>query len=221
MAKSNNQKAKILFLERMLLETGENRAVSMQEILDMLAEHEISAERKSIYDDLDALRSFGMDIRYHRGRPGGYYLAGHTATVPEKKQQVPSEISRNQRQSADEETVQAQPEKKREDGTAAGCILRFEGLAKSGEKKKMLLFCEKKRESEIRAYFGDQAEVSSEDPGLVVVEAPVSLDPRFFGWVAAMGGDVHLRKPRKLAAAYREYLKTLAKEYKGIGKKEE
>ena len=34
MAKSRNQKAKILVLEHLLCETGENRAVTMQEILD-------------------------------------------------------------------------------------------------------------------------------------------------------------------------------------------
>ena len=35
--------------------------------------------RKSIYDDVEVLRSFGMDIRYTRERPGGYYLAGESA----------------------------------------------------------------------------------------------------------------------------------------------
>ena len=221
MAKSNNQKAKILFLERMLRETGENHAVSMQEILDMLAEHGISAERKSIYDDLDALRSFGMDIRYHRGRPGGYYMAGQTVAVPDNVQKMSSRKNRDQKQPSNETASDQSLERKQEACAPSGCIYKFEGLVKSGEKKRMLLFCEKKREAEVRAYFGDLAEISSEDPGLVVVEAPVSLDLRFMGWVASMGGDVHLRKPRKLAAAYRDFLKALAREYKGIGKKEE
>lgn len=219
MAKSNNQKAKILFLERMLRETGENRVVSMQEILDMLSGHGISAERKSIYDDLDALRSFGMDIRFHRGRPGGYYLAGQTVTVPDKVQKMPSEAQEEREESErKEQPVKAE---KRKAPSYGGCVLSFAGLAKAGEKKRMLLFCEKKREADVRAYFGGLAEITSEDPGLLVVEAPVSQDFRFFGWVAAMSGDVHLRKPKRLAAAYRDYLKTLAKEYKGIGKKEE
>lgn len=76
MAKSNNQKAKILYLEKMLRETGEHHAISMQTILANLMEHGIRAERKSIYDDVEVLREFGMDIRYTRERPGGYYLAG-------------------------------------------------------------------------------------------------------------------------------------------------
>ena len=62
MAKSHNQKAKILILEHLLAGTSRDRVVTMQEILDKLAEYEITAERKSIYDDLEALREFGLDI---------------------------------------------------------------------------------------------------------------------------------------------------------------
>ena len=52
MAKSHNQKAKILYLERMLRESSTVRPISMQEILDRLGELGIRAERKSIYDDM-------------------------------------------------------------------------------------------------------------------------------------------------------------------------
>ena len=76
MAKSRNQKGKILVLEHLLQGTGESRIVTMQEILDKLLEYGITAERKSIYDDIEALREFGLDVQYKRGRPGGYYLAG-------------------------------------------------------------------------------------------------------------------------------------------------
>lgn len=78
MAKSHNQKAKILYLARMLRESGENHVLSMQDILAGLTEYGIQAERKSIYDDMETLRDFGMDVRFKRGRPGGYYLAGQT-----------------------------------------------------------------------------------------------------------------------------------------------
>ena len=77
MAKSRNQKGKILVLEHLLQGTGESRIVTMQEILDKLLEYGITAERKSIYDDIEALREFGLDVQYKRGRPGGYYLAGN------------------------------------------------------------------------------------------------------------------------------------------------
>ena len=40
--------------------------------------------------------------------------------------------------------------------------------------------------------------------------------PEFFGWLTVMGKDVRIVKPRKTAAAYRDYLKILAREYKGV-----
>ncbi len=43
MAKSNNQKGKILYLEKILLETGEDRLISMQEILTEVMEYGINA----------------------------------------------------------------------------------------------------------------------------------------------------------------------------------
>ena len=85
MAKSHNQKAKILILEHLLAGTSRDRVVTMQEILDKLAEYEITAERKSIYDDLEALREFGLDIEFKRGRPGGYYLKNGNVPSVQKK----------------------------------------------------------------------------------------------------------------------------------------
>ena len=40
------------------------KPITMQEILSTLEEHGIRAERKSIYDDMETLREFGMEIQY-------------------------------------------------------------------------------------------------------------------------------------------------------------
>ena len=85
MAKSNNQKAKILYLEKMLRETGEHRVISMQKILENLEKQGIRAERKSIYDDVEVLRSFGMDIRYTRDGRVGIILP---VRVPERNSRL-------------------------------------------------------------------------------------------------------------------------------------
>ena len=79
MAKSHNQKIKILILAEILKSTDVHKVVTMQEILDRIGQHGISAERKSIYDDMEALRDFGYDIQYKRGRTGGYYLNSRPA----------------------------------------------------------------------------------------------------------------------------------------------
>lgn len=62
MAKSTNQKAKILYLEKILQGTDETHPCTMQEILGRLQEYGISAERKSIYDDMEVLRSFAWTL---------------------------------------------------------------------------------------------------------------------------------------------------------------
>lgn len=63
MVKQSSQKLKILHLRQILLdETDDDHGLGMAEIIGKLAEKGISAERKSIYRDLDALRDYGMDI---------------------------------------------------------------------------------------------------------------------------------------------------------------
>lgn len=63
MAKGNNQKLKILYLMKILLEkTDETHSITMSEIILSLEAYGISAERKSIYSDIESLRQYGMDI---------------------------------------------------------------------------------------------------------------------------------------------------------------
>jgi hypothetical protein len=63
MAKSEKQKLKLLYIIQCLMEkTDEEHAVTTQEIIDYLALQGITAERKSIYTDIDLLTDFGMDI---------------------------------------------------------------------------------------------------------------------------------------------------------------
>ena len=64
---TGRQKLKLLYLMRMLVdETDADQGLTMQQILEKLAEQGISAERKSIYRDIEALREFGLN-RENRG----------------------------------------------------------------------------------------------------------------------------------------------------------
>lgn len=91
MPKSANQKLKLLYLMQLLLQkTDENHQLTVQEMIDELAQHDISAERKSIYADLDALRLFGLDIVQNRGKSTGYYIASREFELPELKLLVDS-----------------------------------------------------------------------------------------------------------------------------------
>lgn len=63
MSKGTNQKLKILYLMRILLEkTDEENTITLNEIITELGRYGISAERKSIYDDIEALRHYSIDI---------------------------------------------------------------------------------------------------------------------------------------------------------------
>lgn len=86
MAKTRNQKAKILYLLKLFQEeTDEEHPISRKEIEERLADIGIHAERKSLYDDIETLKNFGLDIAYRKERPEGYYLAEREFELPELK----------------------------------------------------------------------------------------------------------------------------------------
>ncbi|MGN0140894.1 MAG: helix-turn-helix transcriptional regulator [Roseburia sp.] len=86
MAKSEKQKLKLLYIARFLSErTDEEHPARTAEIIDYLAANDITAERKSIYTDIDTLIEFGMDIEKINRRPGGYYLASRQFELAELK----------------------------------------------------------------------------------------------------------------------------------------
>lgn len=86
MARAENQKLKLLYIAQILLErTDEEHAITTQELIDMLEQYGIRAERKSIYTDIDALIDFGMDIIKIKERPGGYCLASRQFELAELK----------------------------------------------------------------------------------------------------------------------------------------
>ncbi len=86
MARGANQKIKILYLARILSErTDEAHGLSMEEIAQALAEHGVDAERKALYDDLEVLRVFGMDIEKRKGKTVTYHLVSRAFELPELK----------------------------------------------------------------------------------------------------------------------------------------
>ncbi len=91
MAKSPNQKLKLLYLKDYFCRcTDENHKVTTADIIKHLESQGISAERKSIYDDVETLRLYGMDIEQVKGPGGGYYLASREFELPELKLLVDS-----------------------------------------------------------------------------------------------------------------------------------
>ena len=86
MAKGANQKLKAMYLAKILLEnTDEDNAMTMSELIAALQMCGISAERKSIYDDIEALRVFGLDVATRKGRSYEYFIAQRDFQLPELK----------------------------------------------------------------------------------------------------------------------------------------
>jgi len=86
MAKSEGQKLKLLYIKELLeMQSDENHPINVQQIQNYLTAHEITAERKAIYNDIQCLQSFGMDIIHKPGRNGGYFLASRDFEMPELK----------------------------------------------------------------------------------------------------------------------------------------
>ena len=80
MAKSANQKLKMLYLKKILLEkTDDEHAITMPEIIKELENCGVTAERKSIYDDIEGLKAYGMDIVGCQENRSYYY---HVASRP-------------------------------------------------------------------------------------------------------------------------------------------
>ena len=92
MAKSPNQKQKLLVLRQFLEEnTDEEHPASTAEIIAYLASRGIGAERKSVYDDMETLVSFGLDvIRVRHGNASGWYIGQREFQLPELRLLVDS-----------------------------------------------------------------------------------------------------------------------------------
>ena len=86
MARGTNQKIKLLILKRLFEEqSDEEHVLSVKAIIAALERCNIDIERKTVYSDIEILKADGMDIRYKREKPAGYYLASRDFELPELK----------------------------------------------------------------------------------------------------------------------------------------
>lgn len=82
--RNNKQRLRILYLYKILSEyTDEEHSLTMPQIIEKLSEYGITAARKAIYDDIDALKEFGVDIILERGNNTGYCIVNREFEIPE------------------------------------------------------------------------------------------------------------------------------------------
>ena len=87
MPKGTNQKFKLYRLAQIMLEkTDDDHYITMPEILSALEEYEVTADRKSIYNDLRDLEVLGIEVE---GEPAGnryhYHVVSRPFELPELK----------------------------------------------------------------------------------------------------------------------------------------
>ena len=86
MPKSANQKLKLLYLQKILLEkTDENHLLTVKDIIGELKRYDIEVERKTVYSDIDALIKFGLDVVCKKTKSTGYYIGERDFQLPELK----------------------------------------------------------------------------------------------------------------------------------------
>lgn len=84
MSKRINQKLKLYYLEKILLEkTDADHYITMAQIINELDVYGVSAERKSLYDDIALLEEIGIKVELVKGK--GYHIVKRHFDLPELK----------------------------------------------------------------------------------------------------------------------------------------
>lgn len=91
MPKSRNQKLKLLYLKQILEnETDENNKLTVKQIIEKLEKNDIKAERKSVYDDIECLQYYGVDVIVDKSDSNYYFIGEREFELPELKLLVDS-----------------------------------------------------------------------------------------------------------------------------------
>ena len=87
MPRGSNQKFEFTYLMKIMVEkTDDEHSLTMPQILEELEKYEVSAERKSIYEDFKDMSKLGIDvIKEQRGRETFYHIAGREFELAEVK----------------------------------------------------------------------------------------------------------------------------------------
>ena len=214
----SEKKLKLLYLARLLWErTDGQHAVTLSQMLEQLQAEGISAERKSLYDDLETLRRFGMDIRTRKGRSFEYYLGDRPFGEKDLRRLV--------------EAVQKAPGlSKRAAGELTKKLVklgsRYQGetLLHSPEEweapeevppgERLTLEFSRELLPQVEERFGVLSHVEQLSGGRQRVQVTTLVDGSLFGWLFALGPELRLTAPKKVAEQFRERAKALAKAYK-------
>ncbi len=211
----SEKKKKLLYLARILLEkTDEEHTLTLPELLRELDDLGISAERKSIYDDIETLRNAGMKIATKKEKTFQYFIGGRCFSFEEIHLLADAVLTFP--------SISTEEKKGLLEKLGALCsVYQAEELlrqipslepAKRGEK--ITLEFSASLLDTVQERFG--AEISTEPIGKNKLKAVfrTEVGPQLFTWLFSQGTNVRLTAPKKLAEQYREKAKSVAKLYK-------
>lgn len=214
MANISQKKRKLLLLARIFWEeTDEQHSLSLTQLLERLEELGCPAERKSLYDDMETLRSVGYPVR-------GEKLPGSTAYGYRLSRRLfsPEELAR---------LSQASPELA-EKLSRLGSRYQTQSLSGGGEappsggekeakgEKVTLELSPEKREELLRRLPGEPPDFEPAGKNRLRVSFRAELNRDWMDWLFLSAPQVRLLAPKKQAEALRERAKAAAKCYKGI-----
>ena len=89
MSNTPNQKLKQLYLMKILMEqTDEDHPITVKDLIDQLQLYGITAERKSLYSDIERLIEFGINVESKKTNTVGYFVGDRQFELAELKLMV-------------------------------------------------------------------------------------------------------------------------------------
>lgn len=208
MANVSEKKKKLFYLLEILHEkTDADHALTLPEILQELESRGISAERKSIYDDLETLKSLGFQIETLKNKNFKYYI---------EKRKIPFEdISLLCSAAQHADFISEQKLAELTDELSLLCSRwqaekLTEPQCSRGEPVKVE-FSEEICDAVIKR-FGKYIEISACGDSLSAV-VQTEVNDELFSWLFALGSDIKLVSPEKAVKAFRCRLNDVSKLY--------
>lgn len=215
MPKSSNQKLKLIYLMKIFLErTDETHSITMPEIIDALAAYDISAERKSLYNDIENLRVYGLDvIGTQEDRTYSYHIGNRQFELAELKLLVDSV------QSAKFITAKKSNGKEREGRQAfksfdmAAYARKMFGMY-GGKEEWVHIECDNSFAGVMIDRFGKDVSMIRLDDKRFVVNVEVAVSRQFLAWIIGLGEGVTLAGPQNVVEMMNAEIDRLVKQYK-------
>lgn len=227
----NNQKLKILYLAKILLEnTDVNHDMTLQEIIDQLAAYDVTAERKSLYDDIAQLDAFGIQIKKTQyGKTYHYQVSNRDFELAELKLLVDSVASAKfiTEEKSNQLIKKIEHLASKQEASMLQRQVYVSGRVKSMNKdimenvdaihnaiaQNVEILCENGLAGVMIDRFGKDVPMLKVDEEHFKVVTKVAASSHFIHWVMALGSGAKITAPENLVKEVKEEIQRLSAQY--------